>query len=108
MSDFWWGVLALPLILVAIATAVAIVLGAWLLMERWSERRTGEMNYDGDEYEPIYRRRPATWILVAPRLRRLKLGFGCSLIYVRGLNRVSKKRFHAAEAAVNDALQSLR
>lgn len=39
MSDFWWGVLALPIVVVALAVTASAVLGAWLLYEKWSARR---------------------------------------------------------------------
>lgn len=39
MSEFWWGVLALPLIAIAIASAVAAIFGSWLLLENWSAAR---------------------------------------------------------------------
>lgn len=39
MSEFWWGVLALPLIALAVAAAVAAVFGSWLLLEQWSAAR---------------------------------------------------------------------
>lgn len=39
MSEFWWGVLSLPIIIVAVAAAVAAVLGTWHLIDAWSEAR---------------------------------------------------------------------
>lgn len=39
MSEFWWGVLALPLIALALSAAVAAVFGSWLLLEKWSASR---------------------------------------------------------------------
>lgn len=39
MSEFWWGVLALPIIAVAVAAAVGAVIGAWLIIDKWSEAR---------------------------------------------------------------------
>jgi len=39
MNEFWWGVLALPLIALALSAAVASVFGAWLLLEKWSASR---------------------------------------------------------------------
>lgn len=39
MSEFWWGVLALPLIALAIAAGVAAIFGSWLLLEKWSASR---------------------------------------------------------------------
>lgn len=39
MSDFWWGVLALPIVVVALAVAASAAFGAWLLFEKWSAGR---------------------------------------------------------------------
>lgn len=39
MSEFWWGVLALPLIALAVAASAGAVFGAWLLVEKWFEMR---------------------------------------------------------------------
>ena len=39
MSEFWWGVLALPIIALAIAAAVAALFGSWLLLEKWEAGR---------------------------------------------------------------------
>ena len=39
MSEFWWGVLALPLIALALSAAIASVFGSWLLLEKWSASR---------------------------------------------------------------------
>lgn len=39
MSEFWWGVLALPLIALTLAAAVAALFGSWLLLEKWAESR---------------------------------------------------------------------
>jgi hypothetical protein len=36
MSEFWWGVLSLPIIAVAVAAAASAVFGGWLLIEKWS------------------------------------------------------------------------
>lgn len=35
MSEFWWGVLALPIIVAAVAGAACLGFGAWLLIEKW-------------------------------------------------------------------------
>jgi hypothetical protein len=109
VSDFWWGVLALPLIAVAVSAAACIVFGTWLVVEHWAEGRTRELNYDPDDHgDPFHRRTPAAVVLVAPKLRRFRLGWGCSLLYVRGVNSVPIDRFRAAENAVTDALEHLR
>lgn len=39
MSDFWWGVLALPLIALVVAAAAAALFGSWLLLEKWTASR---------------------------------------------------------------------
>ncbi|ACL42289.1 hypothetical protein Achl_4338 (plasmid) [Pseudarthrobacter chlorophenolicus A6] len=39
MSDFWWGVLALPIVVVMLAVAASAFFGAWLLYEKWSAGR---------------------------------------------------------------------
>jgi len=39
MSEFWWGVLALPIIALAIAAGVAAIFGSWLLLEKWTASR---------------------------------------------------------------------
>jgi hypothetical protein len=39
VSEFWWGVLALPVIALAVGAAAAALLGGWLLAEKWYERR---------------------------------------------------------------------
>ena len=39
MNAFWWGVLALPLAVLALAAVVAAVFGSWLLLEKWSAYR---------------------------------------------------------------------
>jgi len=39
MTEFWWGVLALPIIAAAVAVAAGAVFGAWLLVEKWFEGR---------------------------------------------------------------------
>jgi hypothetical protein len=39
MSEFWWGVLALPIIVAALAVAAIAVFGAWCLLELWGKRR---------------------------------------------------------------------
>lgn len=43
MSEFWWGVLALPLIALVAAVGVAAVFGGWLLLEKWYEHRFNKM-----------------------------------------------------------------
>lgn len=39
MSDFWWGVLALPLGALTLSAAVAALFGSWLLLEKWATSR---------------------------------------------------------------------
>ena len=39
MTEFWWGILALPLIALALAAAIAALFGSWLLLEKWSAGR---------------------------------------------------------------------
>lgn len=39
MNDFWWGVLALPLIALTLSAAVAALFGSWLLLEKWATSR---------------------------------------------------------------------
>lgn len=39
MSEFWWGVLALPIIVTALAAAASAVMGAWTLYEKWAIQR---------------------------------------------------------------------
>jgi hypothetical protein len=39
VTEFWWGVLALPLIALALSAAAAAVFGTWLLLEKWSAGR---------------------------------------------------------------------
>jgi len=39
VSEFWWGVLALPVIALALAAVSAAVFGGWLLIEKWSAGR---------------------------------------------------------------------
>jgi hypothetical protein len=40
MSDAYWaGLLTIPLILLALAIAVAAIFGAWIVIEKWAERR---------------------------------------------------------------------
>jgi hypothetical protein len=106
VSDFWWGVLALPLILVGLGLAVTVVLGGWLLAERWFERRTGQMNYEPDDTAHL-RVRPATWVMAAPKLRRFRLGYGCTLLFVRGINRVSKDGWYSIEAALGRSVADI-
>lgn len=43
MSEFWWGVLALPIIAVAVAAAVGAVIGAWILIDKWSVDRWSKL-----------------------------------------------------------------
>lgn len=43
MSEFWWGVMALPIILASTAGAAAAVFGAWLTIERWARGRWGKL-----------------------------------------------------------------
>ena len=44
MSEFWWGVLALPIVLVSVAAAAAAVFGAWLLIEKWRKHRYASLS----------------------------------------------------------------
>jgi len=110
MSDFWWGVFALPLVLLAVAVAVYAVLGSWLVLEKWAEHRTAEHNHEPDDnlYDKVVRRRLfADWVLAAPKMRRFKLGFGCCLLYVRGLNRIADEDWNAVRDAVYKATTEL-
>lgn len=107
MSDFWWGVLALPLIVLGVAVLVGTVLGTWLLAEHWAKGRTAEMNFEPDWQSTAYRRTPAAWVLAAPKMRRFKLGFGCALLYVRGMNRVEKTTWQRIERAVSNSINDV-
>lgn len=39
MSEFWWGVLSLPIVVAALAVTASAVMGAWLLYEKWATQR---------------------------------------------------------------------
>ncbi|SEE83048.1 hypothetical protein SAMN04489740_2705 [Arthrobacter alpinus] len=39
MTEFWWGVLSLPIIVLAAAAAVGATIGAWHLIDQWSQAR---------------------------------------------------------------------
>lgn len=110
MSDFWWGVLALPLILVVIGLAACIVMGGWICAEKWAEHRTAEHNAEPVDslYDQVSNRRIfADWILAAPKMRRFKLGFGCCVLYIRGLNRIADEDWKAVRGAVYTATSAL-
>lgn len=106
MSDFWWGVVALPLIALTAAITVYAVLGAWLVAEHWFERRTGQMNYEADDNAHL-RVRPAAWVMAAPKLRRFRIGYGCTLLYVRGINHVTKDSWYSIETALGRSVAEI-
>lgn len=91
MSDFWWGVLALPLIALTLAAAIAALFGSWLLLEKWATFRYRKL-------EPItwpeelggetalwtagdlgHRGTTAATILAGAHVRRLRLGSGVAI-----------------------------
>lgn len=43
MTDFWWGFLALPLVIAGAAVLVILVLGAWHVTDLWRSRRITRM-----------------------------------------------------------------
>jgi hypothetical protein len=99
VSEFWWGVVALPLAALSLALVVYTVIGSWLVLEHWFSRRTAQANYEPGDSAHM-RVRQAAWVMAAPKLRRFRLGYGCTLLYVRGINRVSKDGWYAIEDAL--------
>lgn len=113
MTDFWWGVLALPLIALTLAAAIAAVFGSWLLLEKWARGRYrklepikwpedigAEMNLwtMGDLGQ---RGTAASTILAGAHVRMLRLGSG-AVFFAWGKPKVATGR--KIQTALRNAL----
>lgn len=91
MPEWLWGFLGFPAAVLALALLAGIVFGAWLLTEKWFDNRFVAKNPKwqsdpefGRWTVPEGRDNAAATIALAPKLTRIKLGFGTSLWITRG------------------------
>lgn len=114
MTEFWWGVLALPIIALAVAAAAAAVFGGWLLVEKWFEGRWKKLNAVslpeaiGDSEMRLWtsgdlgiRGAFASVILSGGQVRGLRLG-SAALFFAWGKN--DDKDSRMIQRALRDAL----
>lgn len=114
MTEFCWGVLALPLIALAVAAAAAAVFGGWLLVEKCFEGRWKKLNpvslpeAIGDSEMRLWsagdlgiRGAFASVILAGGKVRGLRLG-SAALFFAWGKN--DDKDARMIQKALRDAL----
>jgi hypothetical protein len=116
MSEFWWGVLALPLIAAALGVAAIALFGGWLLLEKWYESRFRKLESISLP-EELSGRLSSIWTLgnsgargaVASNVLTRPHAFmfqpimgGCALVFVAGKPDI--KLVHTVNRAIDKAL----
>ena len=120
MDNFWFGLLALPVLAIAVAAAAAALFGSWLLYEKWAKGRglklqevqmptTVSAKFDVTTL-PDFNGRDvfASLVLTSRKVRFLRLTDDTGIILVsnRHGDRIGKNT-RMLRQALNDALLAL-
>ncbi len=107
---FWAGLLVLPVLVIVLALAVVLTIGAWVLLEAWRRERFQRLHPTtptGQALMPPGRVQHAALFLLAPKAWKVKLGFGCSLLLYRGANEVPLAGFTRTRHRLNELAREL-
>lgn len=120
MTEFWWGVLALPLIALSVAAAAAALFSAWLLYERWVGGRLEKLapidigSHVGSENFPIRtatrlggRGRLAAMLLLANKAGYFRVSPNLAITFVTVQGIRSPKEIRAVQTAMEKTIDDL-
>lgn len=118
MSEFWWGVLSLPIVLASIGVAAGALLGGWRALEWWYENRIVGLRQParfGERPGPIGfmtvshlgdRRQIVSALAVVPRCIVVNIFPGRAVVFVGKGHKVNlaeqKRVWQAIEKAMHD------
>lgn len=120
MTEFWWGILALPLIALSVAAAAAALFGAWLLYEKWVGGRLEQLapidiaSAIGSSKFPLRtatrlgaRGRLATMMLLANKAGYFRVSPNLAIAFVTVQGIREPKEIRAVQTAIEKTIDDL-